>query len=87
MEDENKNSEKAKESAEAAKKASENAAKGIKNLNTEAIASKNSVQDIVDGLQEAVFRGRDLTDEVKELTKRLFGVGEVASQINKTFRD
>ena len=49
--------------------------------------AKQSSDELLSNLRDMVFEGRDLTDEVKNLTKRLYESGEAAAQINKTFRD
>ena len=49
--------------------------------------AKQPTDELLSNLRDMVFEGRDLTDEVKNLTKRLYESGEAAAQINKTFRD
>ena len=49
--------------------------------------AKVSADELASSIRDIVFEGRDLTDEVKKLTKGLYGVSERAAQINKTFRD
>ena len=49
--------------------------------------AKLSADELASSIRDIVFEGRDLTDEVKKLTKGLYGVSERAAQINKTFRD
>ena len=49
--------------------------------------AKQSSDELLSNLRDMVFEGRDLTDEVKKLTKEIYGASEAAAQINKTFRD
>ena len=49
--------------------------------------AKQSTDELLSNLRDMVFEGRDLTDEVKKLTKEIYGASEAAAQINKTFRD
>ena len=50
-------------------------------------AANQPADELLSKMRDMVFEGRDLTDEVKKLTKEIYGAGEAAAQINKTFRD
>ena len=49
-------------------------------------AAREQAQLLARFMNEAAREGRDLTDEVKKLTKDLYGASEAAAEVNEAFR-
>ena len=48
--------------------------------------ARDAAQGLAADMRDILFESRDLTDEVKKLTKAIYGVSETASQINTSFK-
>ena len=48
--------------------------------------ARDSAQGLAADMRDILFESRDLTDEVKKITKAIYGVSETAAQINASFK-